>query len=247
MADPKCNPEELLEALLDGQLDGEEQRQARQMIGADTRLSEQLRLQQRIDETLRGAFAAPEPPPIPATGAAAGAQPATPAQRSSTRRRVMLAAVGLAGAAAWAAVLGPWLIGRQQPVYNQRLVDVYRGVVSTGFEPLWVCDDDDEFARTFRERQGQALVLAGLPDDVQMVGLSYLSGVTEQATTMLARVGGEPVIVVVLRANEDPGRPTGLDEATGLYVHRTQRVGLVFYEVSPLADARVTPSFQAVE
>jgi len=126
------------------------------------------------------------------------------------------------------------------------LAEIYENRVESGFKPKWVCEDDREFAETFFNRNGQAIVLKALPDGIEMVGLAYLAGMGPTTTTLMARVDEQPVMVFIDQAEEDflPETPGWF---SGLYLFREQRDGLVFYELTPLDQPRVAQCLQAVE
>ena len=72
-----------------------------------------------------------------------------------------------------------------------------------------------------------------------MLGLSYVHGLSRKTTAMLCYVDGKPVVVFVDRAeNDQPG--VAETPAEGVHIFRDERDGLVFYEVTPYDDARVT-------
>lgn len=167
--------------------------------------------------------------------------PVTVAHRSNrppARRLVLLA---IAACVAWFAVGGQIYFSsqrnRDQVAFRQRpLTSIYQECVRDGFEPYWVCDDEALFASTFKSRQGRAVCLRDLPPNHAMVGLSYLAGISLESTSLLAKAGDVPVIVFVDRLDRDWNPPTGRFEDEGLSVTRSVRDGLVFYEVSPLAE-----------
>lgn len=157
-----------------------------------------------------------------------------------------LAIVGLAGVAAWFFVGASTfsMLGPKPTVVAfcaQPLDQMYRDCVRGGFQPYWVCDDEANFASTFRTRQGVALNLQGLPDNSRMVGLSYLGGISRESTSVLATVGDVPVLVFVDRLDRDREILTGRFEEDGLHVTRQVRDGLVFYEVSPFKELHIVP------
>ena len=118
------------------------------------------------------------------------------------------------------------------------LAEVYREIVADGFEPYYECREADRFADTFARRQGVPLALLPLPAGVRMLGLSYPGGLSRDTTGMLCEVDHQPVMVFVDRADADnPAAADGADAATRVF--RTERAGLVFYEVTPLDGPRV--------
>jgi hypothetical protein len=116
---------------------------------------------------------------------------------------------------------------------------VYHDLVSEGFQPLWVCKDDQEFADSFRSVYHQALLLAEMPPSTTTLGLSYCNTLTARTTCLLATVGGEPVVVFVDRIERDHPQPV----PEGLRLHRREIDRLVLYELSTLEEPAVLPWF----
>jgi hypothetical protein len=209
-------------------------------------------LEASIDAALRRLF---EPPPRGALDAivdravqrfrpAEEAAPAGVLRRHRHRRLAAAAAIA-------AAVLGGWQIwravgppSRPPAAYRHQpwrsLETVYHDTVAAGFDPGWVCADDREFALTFRSLHHQGLLLADTPPGVETVGLAYCNSITPRTVCILARVGGEPVIVFVDRVERDAGQPP---PPAGLNLFRRQIGRLVLYELSPIAEPSVLPWF----
>lgn len=159
---------------------------------------------------------------------------------SGTRRQfiqLVLAASLLlvAGGVVWNFWLRP--IDRIVVFQSEPLVDVYSDLVERDFVPYYECHDEQRFAEVFSKRQGQALVLADLPDDRRMLGISYLGGLSRDTTAMLCKVSEKEVIVFVDQKGKD--NPAMATAGNGLQVFREERDGLVFYEVSPFESAKM--------
>jgi hypothetical protein len=110
-----------------------------------------------------------------------------------------------------------------------------------------VCEDDQEFADTFRERQGVPLRLAVLPVGTEMAGLDYLPALTNTTTAMLARVDGQPVIVFVDRADRVANPPVEPAVESGLRLFRTQLGELELYEITPMKKPGVMKYLEVVD
>ena len=162
------------------------------------------------------------------------------------RRRLGRLAVAAAVAGG---LVGVWLIAqnvtptRPQGGYQSQpwraMQTMYDDLVSEGFQPLWVCKDDQEFADSFRSVHHQPLLLAELPPGTTTLGLSYCNTLTARTTCLLATVGGEPVVVFVDRIERDHPQPV----PDGLRLHRREIDRLVLYELSPLEEPAVLPWF----
>jgi hypothetical protein len=176
----------------------------------------------------------------PAVTPAVAGRKVEPAVRS-TRRYWAAAILATAAALGWALVGLPWSGPRRDaPLFAARpLVDIYNDAVASGFEPTYECREPERFAATFFERQGKPLQLLTPPVGTRMLGLAYVGGLSRQTTAMLCLVDGERVMVFVDRAAADQAIASDLGDAK-LHVFRHQRDGLVFYEVTPLAEPRVT-------
>lgn len=244
---PQERADLLLSAYTDDTLTPEEREEAERMIDSNPQWRERLRTDSDIDASLRRLYAAP---PIP-SGVGMAPIDIAPAPASSEHSRWRFAAtLAIAASLAWLVFAGQllWPRGGEEIAFIPRpLTEVYRECVDAGFEPYWICDDDRQFAATFERRQGVPLRLAALPDGARMRGLSYLAGLSRESTSMLAEIDEEPVIVFVDRADRDWGPPTGDFAADGLTVWRSERFGLVFYEVSALERPRVTQFLEPVD
>lgn len=240
-------PNERLEAYLDGLLSPEERQSFELELADDPQLRRDCELQREIDASLTRTFVAPAPPSnilaIAEREASTGesVQLADRNQEEQKKRRRIIVAV-LAASVAWLVVGLKMYQSSTDDGYQQvALADIYEQCVDSGFRPKWVCDDDREFAETFQRRQGVPLLLKDEARDV-MVGLSYLKGISAQTTTMLARVEGEPILVFVDTQKRDAKleNPSWL---SGLKLFRLELGELVLYEVSPFSEARVLNSF----
>lgn len=171
------------------------------------------------------------------------------AKKPPISRRNLLFATGLAAAAAigWA-LLSPQNATPITPHFTPTpLAQVYNQVVADGFEPYYECHDLERFRDVFAERQKVPLTLATMTAGSRMLGLSYTGGLSRDTTAMLCEVEGKPVMVFVdaLAADQPEIAPRGA-EAAGLNVFRTEREGLVFYEVTPWPESRAADFMQRV-
>jgi hypothetical protein len=246
MTGPQEQPEDLkLQAYLDGQGSEQARAEAAREIAANPEVQKEIELQARIDDSLRRAFKVPDGPvtlTLPTD--------AVVAIKSRLRRR-RFAIIGLATAAtvAWA-ILG-WQFFRNRedaPNYdpNRPFAEIYEEQVAKGFKPIWVCEDDREFASTFEKRQGQAMLLADMPEGTKMEGLTYCGGISRYTTTMLARVDGKPVMILVDRASADT-HPSPPPAGSGLHLFRKELGSLVIYELTPLDQPAVMDYLKLAE
>lgn len=239
--------EERLRAYLDGALPPKAVAEFQRMIENDPRITERLREEEQIDASLKRVF---QPPVVDADflRSLASSEPVTPTQAPPERgRRLLIAALATAASLAIAVVGVQSFLQepRTEVAFRQRpLVDIYQECVDDEFEPYWVCDNPSLFAASFERRQGVRLMLADLPEDQQMLGISYLAGVSRDSTDMLATVGGKKVIVFIDRLARDWRPATGEFAEAGLEVSRWERFGLVFYQVAPPGTPLLEDAFQ---
>lgn len=226
-----------------------------------------LRLQAEIDASLKRAFAPPSAPeallatlataapaaePPTPKAPTARAEPVTVAPRAAKPKaarwslgRMATAASLLAAVALWS-MYGDDVILRltnPQADYDQtNVLMVYTNAVAMGFEPDWFCEDEKLFAETFYERQGVGVWLEPLPEGVRMAGLAYLDGLSPKATSMLAWVDEEPVLIVVERAGEIPEELLVPREGARTNVFQRRLGDLTVVEVTPFDEPRVAES-----
>jgi hypothetical protein len=231
--------DEQFEAYLDGALASADDEAFRRPMRADEDFRATAGLQKRIDHTLRKLFPVVHPPAsqIGNWPPAMGNPEVATKSRHAFRRFLAMGA-----AAVLAAIMVVWLSqydDKSTPFFRPTpLAQIYVDTIRNGFRPYYECDDDERFASTFVRRQGRPLRLAPLPDDVQMLGLSYPGGLSRDTTAMLCTVGREPVMVFVDRETADTAQ-IATPEHQGTNVFRAERDGLVFYEVSHLGEPRV--------
>ncbi|MEX2171236.1 MAG: hypothetical protein WD851_18085 [Pirellulales bacterium] len=231
-------PDPQLEAYLDGLLTGAERLAFEESLRNDPVRREQVELQTRIDASI--ARRHPTTGPAPEHLAELSAQ--FDAAGMAGRRRMPAWILGVAAAAAIGAVLLAWRpfgTGHSAPFFQpQPVAQLYAEAVESGFAPYYECDEADRFAAVFARRQGQPLRLLPLPESVEMLGISYPGGLSRDSTAMLCRVEGQPVMVLVDRAQADQSLAQQNNDPS-LHVFREQRDGLVFYEITPFDAARV--------
>ncbi len=244
-----------LEAYLDDQMAQPEREAFERTLQTDTELRAQVEFQGEIDQTLRRLFV-PSPPSeeLIASLRRAASEPSEAKIPASAAGRKLWQMVRLVSLTTAACLVWGWVawfyLGSSDSAsrgYAVRpLAVIYQESVERGFEPLWVCEDDRQFASTFLKRQGQGLLLRPLPEGTQMVGLAYLKAIRGTTTTLMARVDGEPVMVFVERLDRDRTLPAPSD-SSGLHLYRKELASLVLYELTPLDSPHVMEFFYPVD
>lgn len=124
--------------------------------------------------------------------------------------------------------------------------EVYDALVASGFQPAEVCTVEQIPGWT-EEKLGVRLAVANVPNEVTLLGWSYgydLSGrlLGDYAGVLLTRVAEQEVLVVMDKlANDRDLVTTGRED---LFIYRRELGDLVFYELTPLSEARVIPLFE---
>lgn len=171
---------------------------------------------------------------------------------SSTKlSRRSWAQIAVAAAVLLLASLGVWFYsgsGAIEPVFNARtLASIYAEKVDSGFRPYYYCEDDARFAEVFATKLGQALALAEMPSGREMVGISYLGGISRSTVAMLCVVDEQKVLVFVDRAGESGFETATADSDDDLNVFVEEKNGLVFCEVTPLDSAQMIEHFRFMD
>lgn len=229
------------DAYLDGLVPEDQQADWTRRLERDPSLQCDAALQRRVDETLRAKFpaAAPSPEHLAQVARLQHAAAGGPAPRRY-RRGALLAAAVLVVAVGMALLAGDRTVPHQTPFFEPTpLAEVYRTAVASGFQPYYECREPERLTAIFLQRLATRLHLLPMPPGSRMLGLSYPGGLSRDTTAMLCRVDGAPVLVAVDRRQADRKQPApGVYEGQPLHLHRAERDGLVFYEISPFAQPR---------
>jgi|GEM_PF-4767439 len=239
MSDDSSADNELFEKYLDGQLSPSDEEQVKNTLSQEQAI--EVNLQTQIDASLARQFEAKEP-----STNEIESWLAKPRARNSAwnSRRMLLGVMAVAAAALLMFLVFPQT--KPTPFFEPRqLTQLHSEAVDAGFKPYYFCEDDERFAETFAHRQGKRLVLTEMPDDRRMIGLSYLGGFTRESTAILCYVEQQPVIVFVEKSELDNN--TIVKPSDELRVHRANRDGLVFYEVSSFSTPKISPFLQLAD
>lgn len=226
----------MLDRYLDGELTGSEREQFERAVQRDAGLRAAVEAQRRIDERVCALFAPPSAP-----GAALTRGTGSVRSWRGMARLAACSALLFAGAwGAWALWLSPYA-GKASGPFADAVRRVFVQETRAGFEPRWVCRDDAQFMEFTRDRLGTALLVtpqAGLT----LLGWGYEPGLMGPLTTTLyAKFEGEPVMVVMDRADKDPAGIEGTAGALRLF--RREIAGIALYEVSRAPTPRLLGLF----
>jgi hypothetical protein len=140
------------------------------------------------------------------------------------------------------------LVSKPDPYGHAQVIaldELYRQQVAKGFQPEWVCKDQQEFASYFAGRLGQALMIHDAPVGAAMLGLSYTGGVTKASMGMLGTADGKSVLIVVDQVTNDD--KVQMKHPDGLKLFRRKIGSLMLYEVTPLDQPRLLEMFYQPE
>ncbi|MBC7835981.1 MAG: hypothetical protein H7Y88_12910 [Phycisphaerales bacterium] len=249
-------PPDPLELYLDGLLEGVALAAFEAELARNPALRRQVELQSSIDAQLAAGFRPPSAASLPAASFTAGSAPAdaiapgtapmagriSPAPSSVGRRLRYYAAA----AAILLSLAGSWSVYVNLTAPKFGVVTpqaVYQRLVSSGFNPEFVCTTDEAFVAALVDRfgQGGAVVMEPTPS-IELVGWAYANGyegvtISPDTLVLMARVEGEPVIVLMDKASRD--RTLKKPELESLDMFRRTVGGLVLYEVTSVGGPRI--------
>jgi len=243
-APPSPPTDSRLDEYLDGLLHGEELAQFERTIAADPALSAQVALQQRIDSSISAQFkysaneanlTPPAPQPIPI--ARGGKRWILAALASiSARQRAMLAV------AAALLITCIYIYWPEEEVNFYPIDAVYANLDTSGWQPDFKCETDDQFAAKVNERFGSPVLIPMSTPGVTLVGWGYAndyegSPMSKDAMYLLTTVEDRRVLVVMDNAECDRGLE--LTKGSKYHLFRKEIDGVVLYEMTPFKKPRV--------
>lgn len=222
MSDAK--PNNPLERYLDGLLSEADTQRVERALPANPKAQEQVRLQHRVDDSLRRLF---------------GPGEITVDLRPRRSAGVRVWAAGLAAALLLA--VGVWaMLLRGNAAPASPLAGIYDAEVKAGFVPKEVCTTRDQFVEWVRTYYTQSLYPKAEHKGVEFVGWSYAPAISKKSGVLLAKADGQNIIVVMDRKHLEKAPWSGSGDPC-LHTFREQFGSLVLYEVSPLDHASVLP------
>jgi len=244
--DQPMTDDQRLESFLDGTMNEQDRAEFIEAQKGRPEFDIHMEHQTRIDESLRRmfSFADASNEHVAEVTRKLAQRPLAEVRRSTISMPIAIlafaASVAFVGISIW------WYFGfgADRPVdpffQPTQLVSLYDDAVRRGFKPYYECKDDDRFAEVFANRQGVPLVLEDLPEGIRMLGLSYPGGLSRETTAMLCIVDGEQAMVFVDRLSADQPEFAQVGPAREkIFIHRTVKHDLVFYEVSHFDTSRI--------
>lgn len=247
----------LIEQYLDGQLAGERLAAFEARLRAEPDLAAEVQRQREIEDSMRRRMALPSAAVVqeiltrlgegPARLAEAANQPdiAAIAGKVAPVARAVPFTRWLAAAALIAITIGglwtawiQWQSGSSG--VSSMLLDpvaYYKRKTETGFQPVWKCDTDHEFAKFFVDRYGQPVLLRPMPKDVTCAGIDYTTVLSGDTASLLINDGSNRIVVLLDRQAND--RPLDLPKNSGLRSFRRNVGEYVAYEITPLESSHI--------
>lgn len=243
---PQPAPAELLEAYLDGRLEGGELARFEMALASDPSLITRLEAARRIDQSLRR-LAPALPIELPE------ALPSAPKPAPSIAGKIRRTYLVIAAAAAIILAAGIWYLVAKPPapIDKPRLATpttatgFYLQLASHGYKPAWRCNTDAEFVDFLDKRFGDAFLVRSSPT-LAVIGWAYAERTVGEATAaLLTKVGDDKVMLFVDTLGDDHAPPPP-EPATGLRIFRAEVGKLVVYEISPRSEPSVLPMLEHV-
>ncbi len=259
------HPADLLDAYLDGMLEGDALAAFEQTIAADPALRAEVQAQRSINASLSRLFQA-EPMTLraelngdaPVTIAAPSQSPTPPLRLVGAEEAAPTAPVktgrlgkpispwyGVAAVLVFGVIAGLYVAGVIDPQkwFNAPgLIEphvVYERKVKTNFLPDHVCTTDEEFIKYTKDWLGEPLLIRNT-DSIKVVGWSSYEPVLSTGTSILmATVDGKEVILVMDRKKND--RKIQPPKSTGLHDFSKEFGDVIVHEITPFDSPRILP------
>jgi hypothetical protein len=253
-----------LDAYLDGTMAERDRHAFERMMAMDRELKQAVHRQKSIDQSLRRMFPVSSSATVEAVlqqaqqESHAASQTVTskpsaktappPEKHVNWRRRLAVAAALLGGAyGIWSTYSfyfppKPTFMAEQGGgIEPLKFDEYYTGKVKSGYQPYWVCENDAQFADTFRQRFGQALQMRSLPSNITCAGLDYCFTISELTTAVMLNIDDQKVVVLVDKADVAPRCRTHSDP--NLRVFEATIGNLKLVEVSPFEAPKALDLF----
>ena len=235
--------EKLFDAYLDGLLTGERLARFEELVRKHPGLRARVESQRKLNDSLRRQMA----PGFDSERVEAMLATAQPTSRTGRSRRVLLAAsIGLVFVVGAAVVYltnsgptaaPPPTFTPQKFVYAEP-AEVYRELEANGFEPDYVCADDQEFL-AYTENKFETAFLVRSAPGVALIGWTKTTVFSSYTGAMMAKAGGRDVVLIVDRVADD--RELEDPPGEGLRLFRRTIGDLLLYEITPGDEPAILP------
>lgn len=231
-----------LDRYLDGAMTEPERAAFEAEISGSEALQSQISLQRQVDSALQAEFGAP---PVAGILTREEAEAFVPKKKRAgwSREYKILGAL----AALLAIVIGiqsySWLTSAGAVEERPSLASIYGKLVKNKFRPSEECTTDEKFARWMAARFGVALAPKESRPEVQLVGWSSSTAISNYTGLLLAKVDGKPVVVAIdtVDRQNDWGFPCRRQPEDKEEVNFFSTVvdGIALYEITPLDRPRI--------
>lgn len=119
------------------------------------------------------------------------------------------------------------------PIALLQPADIWQRELNDRFIPDWVCEDDEQMLSFTEGRFNEGLLFARV-DNIELMGWSYATNLMSgNSASMLAKVDGEQVLVLVDKIGRDRELDAPGDRFPALKMFRREVGGFVLYELTP--------------
>ncbi|MFO0860904.1 MAG: hypothetical protein U0570_10135 [Phycisphaerales bacterium] len=233
---------DMLDRYLDGAMSTVEAAAFEQQIARSPEMLAQVRLQREVDGSLRDSFS------VPATGglmteSEQRAFAPKKERRGWSRETKMFASLAALLIIAVSIQAYIWVSSPGSAPERPSLAQAYYQLVNHGFRPSEECTTPEKFAMWTNQRYQVPLALKENRPEVQLVGWSYSSAISNYTGLLLAKVDGKPVVVALDTIDRQnnwgvPCRRQPKDE-TGVNFFSAELDGLILYEITPFDRPRI--------
>jgi hypothetical protein len=238
---------QLIEQYLDGALTGEHLAAFEARLRTEPEMADSVHRQREINASLLRRLAVPSPDigrqilarieSETARSNVVGAIAPMPKRPAVPRWLAVAAVIAIVIGGTWAIWMNmqPGSSGVSPMLLDP--VAYYKRKTESGFQPVWKCDTDHEFAKYFADRYGQPVLLRPMPEDVSCAGIDYTTVLSGDTASLLMHDGPNRIVVLLDHAAND--RAMDLPASSGLHKFRRDVGQYVAYEITPLDSPHI--------